>query len=273
MSIDARRIGFIVSAVVHAGVVGALLLPGSSAVTSAPAERVMELSLEMFEVMRAEPAPTAEPGVPPAPLKTPLPPLPEAVPTEAALSDASRLPLRQTVNPTPTPTGADAEPSVNAPKRPLRRKLVDDRPPRRMPTAATGPEPTAPLKRSVAPVPPAVPAPRRAAAADLAPPGVAPDLDQLREAYLTDLIDAIHRYRFYPRKSRRRSEQGTVVVTFTLERNGDLTEITVKRSSGISRLDDAALETLRKLAAFRPIPAALRRDRWPMSVPIEYRLQ
>lgn len=269
MSVDARRVGFIGSAVLHAGVVGALLLPGTTAVTSARAERVMELSLEMFEVARAEPAPVVEPAAPPAP-STPPPP-PKAVPEIQARSAASELPLRQTVNAPPRPTRAQAEPSVDASERPLPRKVVDDRPRRRVTRKPVESGAPAPAKRPMAPARPA--APRRAAAAVAASPRVSPDRDRLREAYLADLIGAIHRHKFYPRKSRRRAEQGTVVVAFTIERDGGLTAIAVKRSSGIRRLDEAALETLRKLASFRPIPSALRRDRWPMSVPIEFRLR
>jgi protein TonB len=267
VSVDARRVGFIGSAVLHAGVVGALLLPGTTAVTSAPAERVMELSLEMFEVARAEPTPVVETAAPPAPSTPP----PKAVPAMQARSVASELPLRQTVNAPPRPTRTQAEPSVDASKRPLPRKVVDDRPRRRVTRKPVESGAPAPAKRPMAPARPA--APRRAAAAVAASPRVSPDRDRLREAYLADLIGAIHRHKFYPRKSRRRAEQGTVVVAFTIERDGGLTAIAVKRSSGIRRLDEAALETLRKLASFRPIPSALRGDRWPMSVPIEFRLR
>lgn len=96
---------------------------------------------------------------------------------------------------------------------------------------------------------------------------------RLKQDYLADLVSAIHRNKYYPRKARRRSEQGTVVVGFTIEQDGTLSEIGVRRSSGIRRLDDAALQTLRRLTPFRPIPVALHRDRWPITVPIEFRLR
>lgn len=97
--------------------------------------------------------------------------------------------------------------------------------------------------------------------------------EDVRRAYLADLVAAIHRNKFYPRQSRRRREQGTVVVAFTIEKDGTLSDVRVTNSSSIARLDRAALKTLSRLSPFRPIPAGLARDRWPIRVPIEFSLR
>jgi TonB family protein len=62
------------------------------------------------------------------------------------------------------------------------------------------------------------------------------------------------------------------VLSFVIEKDGKLVDMRVSGSSGFDRLDKAAIDTLRRLDRFRPIPDILGRDRWPISVPVEYRL-
>ncbi|WP_414899933.1 energy transducer TonB [Sphingomonas flavalba] len=50
----------------------------------------------------------------------------------------------------------------------------------------------------------------------------------------------------YPRESRRRREQGTVLLALVLGVDGSVTEIRVARSSGFARLDEAALDAVRR---------------------------
>jgi len=50
----------------------------------------------------------------------------------------------------------------------------------------------------------------------------------------------------YPVESRRKHEQGTVVLSLTLGTDGAVSSISIARSSGFSRLDDAALRAVRK---------------------------
>jgi protein TonB len=50
----------------------------------------------------------------------------------------------------------------------------------------------------------------------------------------------------YPIESRRKREQGTVVLTLTLGTDGAVDSIAVSQSSGFARLDDAARDAVRK---------------------------
>lgn len=50
----------------------------------------------------------------------------------------------------------------------------------------------------------------------------------------------------YPIESRRKKEQGTVVLSLTLGLDGAVEVITVSRSSGFARLDDAAKDAVRR---------------------------
>ena len=274
MSLGARRIGFVASALLHAAVAGVLMAPGSAPVESAPTERLVALSLDMFEPSGAVPAPPVLEPAPPEPVvQAAPPPLPVEVPEPPP--DRPEQPPSDDSSEPPVQTKTDApEPLQQEPRRPPPKRVAKARPSRRMaakkvthtpPAKATPKEPLSPS----AAAPAAAPRPLETTT----PTVPAVQLSHIRQAYLADLVSAIHRNKYYPRKARRRSEQGTVVVRFMIEQDGRLSAISVAHSSGIRRLDEAALKTLRKLTPFRPIPAALNLDRWSISVPIEFRLR
>jgi protein TonB len=208
------------------------------------------------QVAAAEPEP-AEPVAAPAP-QDPMPP-----------------------DPPPQPVAAQPEvipPSVPEPVRPPEPRVV--KPPTAKPSViahpVATPKPPPPRRApSVSPPVAARPPVEQPNVAKAAPPGpVAPLVDgQAAQQYLTALAAQINRSKFYPRASRRLHEQGTVVVSFVILRSGELTELSIAESSGYARLDDAALETLRRLSPFTQIPAAIGRDQWPISVPLAFHLR
>lgn len=74
----------------------------------------------------------------------------------------------------------------------------------------------------------------------------------------------------YPREARRDGIKGTVVVSFTVSRNGSVGGVRIARSSGSAVLDRAAGEAVRRAAPFRPIPDAAGRSKWSFSVPLAF---
>lgn len=233
--------GFLLSGLLHIAVLAATTLPGTGTVESAPGEIPLTVNLAMFEA-RPEPdvAQVAEPV--PEPLSEPAPVTPESVQQPIA------EPAPPVVQPLPRPK----------PK----------------PAANTRPEP--PTNIPVEAAPPATPALHRPTLVVTSTPAAHSEPQQagrMAEDYLAALVKAIERHRFYPRMSRRLNEEGTVEVRFVVQRNGRLTDITVERSSGSQRLDEAALQTLGKTTPFAPLPAALEREQLSLTVPIVYRLQ
>lgn len=73
----------------------------------------------------------------------------------------------------------------------------------------------------------------------------------------------------YPRNALRLRQQGTVVVTFALSPSGDVSGITITKSSDFEMLDDAARELIESTAALFPKPSKSVR----ISVPIEYKIR
>ena len=91
--------------------------------------------------------------------------------------------------------------------------------------------------------------------------------------YLRELQQAIARRRYYPKLAQRRGLEGTANVQFTIAADGSFSAIHVSGSSGSEELDKAAVQTLQRLARFKPIPSAIGRSSWTVRVPIVYRIR
>lgn len=126
----------------------------------------------------------------------------------------------------PAPETPPAPPQIMAPTPPI---AV----PRPL-TVATTPDPVPQDKVEIA-----APAPAPAPPAPPAPPSVVQGADLSARM----ISGAPPRY---PIECRRKKEQGTVVLALTLDTEGRVSSISVSRSSGYDRLDDAALSAVRK---------------------------
>jgi len=86
------------------------------------------------------------------------------------------------------------------------------------------------------------------------------------------LADWLAEHKAYPDAARRRGEQGDVTLRFSVERSGQVTDVTVVKSSGSPRLDAAATAMLRG-ASVPPFDTAMTEPRITATVPIRYRLE
>lgn len=81
---------------------------------------------------------------------------------------------------------------------------------------------------------------------------------------------ALRRALRYPSAAKRKRITGDVYVSFTVTQSGQLSRVSVIRSSGSDILDAAALETVRRAAPFPPIPAEAGRSSWPFRLPVSF---
>lgn len=88
----------------------------------------------------------------------------------------------------------------------------------------------------------------------------------IRTAYLGKLQRHITSYKVNPRTNR----QGTVVVRFTVSASGQLLSREVTKSSGSSKLDEAAIAALERAAPFPPFPKGVVNDQLAVSVPFRF---
>jgi protein TonB len=98
-------------------------------------------------------------------------------------------------------------------------------------------------------------------------------LANITETYKRALLLALEANKRYPRDAQRRGVEGQVEVAFVVLQDGTLQQLVILRGSGSRHLDRAALQTLKRLHRFRPIPDELSRREWPMRVILRFALQ
>ena len=82
------------------------------------------------------------------------------------------------------------------------------------------------------------------------------------------IIDANKKY---PLLSRQRKEQGTPTVTFTILKNGVVTNLSIK-SSGYRSLDREARRMIMMSSPFPRIPDSIKKESISLTIPINFRL-
>lgn len=152
----------------------------------------------------------------------------EAAPLFVSFIAAQPAPLVQAPPPKPEPVKPKHEPRLIATPRPSASPMQTPPPPVRAEEPTVDPAP---------PTPPAPPAP--AATAPVIPPNFV-------AAYLDNPAPQ------YPHLSRRLRESGTVLLHVRVSPEGRSAQVEVNKSSGYDRLDQAAIEAVRK---WRFVPA------------------
>lgn len=92
------------------------------------------------------------------------------------------------------------------------------------------------------------------------------------KSYFAELMGWLNRHKEYPPHLKKEKIQGTVVLQFSIDRDGQVLSASIKKSSGNPELDQAALDMLAKANPLPPIPDSMGRDRISLAVPVEYSL-
>lgn len=90
--------------------------------------------------------------------------------------------------------------------------------------------------------------------------------------YSETLRDTIEKKQRYPIMAMRSHQEGTVEVSFLLERSGLLLECHITRSCGHSLLDRAALAAVKEVGRFPPFPDEIKLGKAAFVIPITFRL-
>lgn len=90
--------------------------------------------------------------------------------------------------------------------------------------------------------------------------------------YFSRLVAWLNRYKEYPPEVKKRKQQGTVVLAFSIDRTGEVLAARIRTSSGYPLLDRAALAMLDRAASLPPMPDSMPRERLHLAAPIEYSL-
>ena len=88
--------------------------------------------------------------------------------------------------------------------------------------------------------------------------------------YKTELREEINKNKTYPTISRKLKEQGKVIVSFRVMKNGLFENIKLNASSNIERLDEAALNALYETKKFKPFENEINKEFVDFELPLEF---
>lgn len=89
-------------------------------------------------------------------------------------------------------------------------------------------------------------------------------------AYKTQLLHKLNRYKKYPPEARSQRVVGTVLINFTVNRQGAVLSSYLARSSGNTTLNQEALALLRRVSPFPPIPKEITEQTLNITAPIQF---
>lgn len=90
-------------------------------------------------------------------------------------------------------------------------------------------------------------------------------------AYKAELRAMIDKNKFYPVLSKRLGQTGTVVIAFTLLKDGNIVDIRIAKPSQYDRLNDSALEAVKKVERFKPLPQEVADGKMDITVPVNFK--
>lgn len=283
------RTGFVISALLHAALVGVglyfWLKPTPQ--PDASKEAIVPVSLASFSPATPKPGPQpAEPVQKPINKPEPEPKEDEPLtPPPVAQPEAEQIQkpeLKPEPKPEPKPEQKNVPKSVSKPKP---NPTHQPAPPKtaKAPAPKVHKTPAAPHPTASAPsMPPSTAqqsekqtkiAPKQTQASPT-PAGPTPDeRDQIRLQYQSALAEAIEREKFYPSLARRLNQEGMIRVGFTVLADGRITNIHLVEPSAATALNQGAIDAIERVGQFKPIPPALGIQSMDVNISLIYKLR
>ncbi|SIS42342.1 energy transducer TonB [Neptunomonas antarctica] len=91
-------------------------------------------------------------------------------------------------------------------------------------------------------------------------------------SYFALLAATLAKNKRYPTASRRKGEEGIVLLSFVVDRFGGVSAAQIKSSSGYPRLDEAVLRMLKKSRRLPAFPAEMKQAELLINIPISFEL-
>ena len=147
-------------------------------------------------------------------------------------------------------------------KPPEQEAKVEPPPPDDTPTAVPEPLPKPPEKVEEAKPPAPITAQRVK--------GGAPRIER---SWQTALVRRLQQFKRYPRQAQSHSEEGVVLLRFSIDRNGHVLAHSVARSSGYADLDDEVMAMIMRAEPLPAFPASMPQPQLDLTVPIRFSLR
>jgi periplasmic protein TonB len=185
----------------------------------------------------------------------------DVVTVELAPIDSTPDAVEQDVAPAPE-TMLESAPLPDAPQPKPQEEMKVERPPDEAP--AEVPLPVEKPPETVQNSPP--PAPVTAQRVKGGAPKVEP-------SWQTNLMRQLQRSKRYPASTQAHKEEGVVLLSFSLDRNGHVLAHSIARSSGHADLDNEVLEMIMRAEPLPPFPESMPQARIDLTVPIRFSLR
>lgn len=96
---------------------------------------------------------------------------------------------------------------------------------------------------------------------------------RIEPTWQTDLVRQLQRAKRYPTEAQSRNEQGVVLLSFSLDRNGRVLAHHIAKSSGYPALDAEVMAMIMRAQPLPPFPASMPQARIELTVPIRFSLK
>lgn len=89
-------------------------------------------------------------------------------------------------------------------------------------------------------------------------------------SYFEKIIYLVNQNKRYPRISKINKESGVVKVSFTIEKDGKIVGTKVDCPCGHPRLNEAAVQAIKSIVNFDPIPIELNKEKINITIPVRF---
>ena len=91
--------------------------------------------------------------------------------------------------------------------------------------------------------------------------------------YVAMLQAWLEQHKEYPRRAQRRRQQGTALLYFVMNRDGDVVRYRLERSSGYRLLDQAVVDMIERAQPLPVMPEGMARQQLELRVPVQFYLR
>lgn len=92
------------------------------------------------------------------------------------------------------------------------------------------------------------------------------------DSYFARLQAWLEQHKEYPSSARRRRQEGTAVLTFTMDHRGEVLMARIQRGTGFSSLDEEVIRMIKRAAPLPPLPDDFPEGNLTLSVPVQFQL-
>ncbi|HXQ82868.1 MAG TPA: energy transducer TonB [Xanthobacteraceae bacterium] len=159
-----------------------------------------------------------------------------------------------------SPDASDVDQPEIAPQPEVQEKLVEAPPPDESQTVVAPQPEEKPVEEKKPPAPPMAARVK----------GGAP---RVEASWQTGLVKHLQQYKRYPSEAQSRGEEGVVLLSFSVDRDGHVLERHVLHSSGYPALDEEVMSMIQRAEPLPPFPPSMPEPKLDLTVPIRFSLR